>query len=313
MSRRNALNPTQQTSSVLPVHENETGMATLGLASVDAQLTHGSDSVYQTEVVQNNPSDLMDLSHPKSVMNKIGNDYRLNEKQMIAYRIITKNFIQKMIVKQHTHLNPLSMLITGPGGTGKTYVVQAVKSVMDHYCCGHIICYLAPTGSAANLIEGMTIHKGLGIKIHSWNKGKGNREPGESQQDYSVVIGVKNRTELWDEWRHVEFLLIDETSLLSLQLLAEIDHALRFAKEQPDICFGGVTMIFAGDFYQYPPVGGSPLYTPISPYARQTNEEIQKRLGRLAWKTINCVVNFTEQKRMEKDVQYGDAVARLCV
>ncbi|KAG2135304.1 hypothetical protein DEU56DRAFT_721738, partial [Suillus clintonianus] len=120
----------------------------------------------------------------------------------------------------------LIMLMTGPGGTGKTHVVKAVQSVMQHYGCAHIIRFLAPTGSAAALIDGMTVHKGLGIKIKSNNKGKGNREPGNSLEDYSVLISVQNRTRLRDEWKNVEFLLLDEVSLVSLQLLAEIDHAL---------------------------------------------------------------------------------------
>lgn len=59
---------------------------------------------------------------------------------------------------------------------GKEYrIVNAFQSVMAHYGCAHMIRYLAPTGSAATLIDGMTIHKGLGIKIKSQNKGKGNR------------------------------------------------------------------------------------------------------------------------------------------
>ncbi|KIM66485.1 hypothetical protein SCLCIDRAFT_110469 [Scleroderma citrinum Foug A] len=212
----------------------------------------------------------------------------LNSKQWIAFHIITQYFIQKFIIKQDTPSKHLSMLITGPGGTGKTHVVHAVKSVivlrcarniMQHYNCAHMICFLAPTGSAANLIDGMTIHKGLGIKIKSHKKGKGNREPGETEEDYSVIINIKNCTQPQDEWKNVEFVLIDETSLLSLQLLAEIDHALCFAKEKLDIWFGGIAIIFSGDLFQYPPVGGSPLYTPIKPYANQTNDEIQKRLG----------------------------------
>ena len=120
----------------------------------------------------------------------------------------------------------------------------------------------------------MTIHKGLGIKIHSQRKGKGNREPGEDE-DLSVVISVKNHTQLCDEWKNVEFLLVDESSLLSLQLIAKIDHALRFAKERPDVWFGGVALIFAGDLFQYPPVGRSPLYTPIH---QQTNLRLYRVL-----------------------------------
>ena len=246
------------------------------------------------------------------VIARISSDYNLNERQWMAYQIITNYFVQKFIAKKDT-VNRLSMFMTRPGRTGKTHVVRAVKNVMDHYNCAHLICFLAPTGSAANLIDGMTIHKGLGIRIHSKTKGKGNRKPGENEEDLSVTISVRNCTQLRDEWKNIEFLLVDEASLLSLQLIAEIDHALRFAKESPQVWFGGVAMIFAGDLFQYPPIGGSPLYTPISAYACQTNDEIQKRLGQLAWKTIDMVVNFTKQQRIKGDLEYGETVAHLRV
>ena len=48
--------------------------------------------------------------------------------------------------------------------------------------------------------------------------------------------------------------MIDKCSLLSAELLSEIDAALCFAKEVADEWFGGITVIFAGDFFQYPPV-----------------------------------------------------------
>lgn len=91
----------------------------------------------------------------------------------------------------------------------------------------------------------------------------------------------------------------------------QIDHALQYAKEKPDVWFGGVTIIFAGDFYQFPPVGGSPLYSPITAYAGQTDAEFQKRLGHLAWKTVKIVISLTEQHRMRDDVKYGRAVSHL--
>lgn len=70
-------------------------------------------------------------------------------------------------------------------------------------------------------------------------------------------------------------------------------------------------VIFAGDFYQYPPVGGTALYTPIAPYAGLSDKEVAKRLGRLAWKTVNAVVTLDEQERMKTDPEYGAAVCRL--
>jgi len=56
---------------------------------------------------------------------------------------------------------------------------------------------------------------------------------------------------------------------------------------------------------------GDPLYTPISASTNQTEQEIMKRLGRLAWKTVNTVVNLTEQERMKTDHEFGSAVQRL--
>ena len=105
-----------------------------------------------------------------------------------------------------------------------------------------------------------------------------------------MIISVQNQTKQRDEWQDVVVLLVDECSLVECELMSELDSALHFSKEKPDQWFGGITVIFAGDFSQYPPVGGTTLYTPIYPYAAQSNKEIAKRLGHMAWKTINSVV-----------------------
>jgi hypothetical protein len=202
--------------------------------------------------------------------------------------------------------------MTGPGGTGKTHVVKAVKEVMGHYGSAHKIQFLAPTGSAASLIDGMTIHKGLGIKIvNDIGRGKGGRNLGESSEDPSLLVSIQNKTHLRDEWQHVEVALIDESSMLSEQLLCEVDQALRYAKENPNEWFGGIIMIFARDFFQFPPVMGSSLCTPISLYGKQTEDEFKKRLGRTAWKPIDTVIELVEQQRMKSDPEYADAILRL--
>jgi hypothetical protein len=126
-------------------------------------------------------------------------------------------------------------------------------------------------------------------------------------------MSVKNRTLVRDEWRDVSFAFLDEVSLIGAQLLCQIDHALRFAKEKRDEWFGGINVIFAGDFYQYPPVGSTPLYTPIQPKAPQKAADIEKRLGQLAWKSINAVISLSEQQRMKDDPEFAAAVGRLWI
>jgi len=312
-ARRNALNPDQQLISTEVCETECTAVQDVSMNFVD-QSSSGARACPATDALKVPGMNISD----DEIVSHVASEFGLNDMQCIAYHIIVDVFLKKFVNKVSSGVsglegtsNQLIMLMTGPGGTGKTHVVKAVQTVMREYGCAHFIRFLAPTGSAAALIDGMTIHKGLGIKIKSSNKGKGNRDPGVSSQDLSILVTVQNRSQLRDEWRNVEFLFIDEVSLLSLQLLAEIDHALRFAKERPDLWFGGIVIIFAGDFYQYPPVGGSPLYTPISAYAGQNDAEIKKRLGRMAWKMINTVISLTEQQRMKGDQQYGEAVSRL--
>ncbi|KAH7921154.1 hypothetical protein BV22DRAFT_1019891, partial [Leucogyrophana mollusca] len=108
-------------------------------------------------------------SSPEDIVATIGQGFNLNEKQWLAFQIVTDFFLRKHVTKVCESTERLTMLMTGPGGTGKTHVVKAVRAVMQHYGCGHLIRFLAPTGSAAALIDGMTVHKGLGIKIRSSN------------------------------------------------------------------------------------------------------------------------------------------------
>ncbi|PPQ75766.1 hypothetical protein CVT24_002642 [Panaeolus cyanescens] len=246
---------------------------------------------------------------PAQILEFTAQKFCLNLKQRQSFSIIAQNFIDRCILEKD--VKPVRMLMTGPGGTGKTHVVKALKAVMEHYRCGHQIRFLAPTGSAASLIDGMTVHKGLGIKI-ARSKGKSGRDIGDDTEDYQLIVTVNNKNEIRKEWRSVEVILIDEMSLLSQQLLCDIDHALRYAKERPNDWFGGIIVVFAGDFFQYPPVRGSPMYTPITNKKTSLSEDdFKKRFGRLAWKTVNAVIEMKEQHRMKGDPEYAEIVLRL--
>jgi hypothetical protein len=257
----------------------------------------------------NIPHETVDLD-PEEIINWIGAEHQLNGKQWVAFRIIARSFI-----KTHLHMSnttePIRILLTGPGSTGKTHVVNALRALMAMYGSKHTLCFLAPTRSAASLIDGMTIHKGLGIKIKTNQKEKGNWEPGKSSEDYTVLISVQNHTLLHDKWRLVKVLFIDEVSLLSEQLMFEIDHALRYATERPNEWFGGINVIFAGEFFQYPPICATPLYTPISDRNGCGKDNVPCHLGRLAWKTVNAVISLTKQERMRGDPKYAHAMNNL--
>jgi len=303
--RRNFSNSENQMMSC-PIKATESCQNVCYNLNCYSQRTEIPETVSTFEISK--PKNGMPVSHADAsrlILDTVETKFQLNERQVFAFRIIASNFLDRCVSKKKD-VDPVCMLMTGPGGTGKTYTVKAVKEVMGHYKCGHKIRFLAPTGGTASLIDGMTIHKGLGIKIV-----KKKESIGTSEENYSVTISIQNKTALREEWRDVEIVLIDEISLLSEELLCEVDHALRYAKECPDIWFGGIIVIFAGDLFQYPPVMGTSLYTPISTQGKTTDDEFKKRFGRLAWKTVDTVVDMVVQQRMKSDKEYGDAVLRL--
>lgn len=89
----------------------------------------------------------------KNTLKSIENQYNLNQKQLIAFNIAAHKFLYNQISKrtdnssdnheqlQYSHSidSPLCMLITGPGGTGKTHVVKALQTLMATYGCEHQI------------------------------------------------------------------------------------------------------------------------------------------------------------------------------
>jgi hypothetical protein len=247
-----------------------------------------------------------------SLLDRIIKETNLNRKQALAFRIIAGTFINRVeknsnnTIRTPAFKNYLRMLMTGAGGTGKTYVIEAVRKVLEHYGASHKIKCFAPTASAATLVDGSTIHKGFSIKVRKHTK----NEHLEQDDDYTVFINVTDRKKMRDELKDVEIVIIDEVSLLGQQLLAEIDHALRYAKNNNEY-FGGVIIIFTGDFFQFPPVYQTPLYTPVNQFDRASDYELLHRLGRLAWKSITDVICLDEQQRMKEDPEYGVAVEHL--
>ena len=64
---------------------------------------------------------------------------------------------------------------------------------------------------------------------------------------------MKNRY-LKATWKGTDILIIDEVSMMSLKIFEMLD-AIGKAVRKSQKPFGGIQMIFSGDFYQLPPVG----------------------------------------------------------
>ena len=139
------------------------------------------------------------------------------------------------------YLKGENMFITGPGGTGKSFLIKNI--VADAEEKKKIIKVCALTGCAAILLQckATTLHMFSGIGL-------------ASKKNVEIVeeLFTKKRHKL-KNWRGLEILIIDEVSMMSLKILLLLDLiARKFYKK--NVPFGGLQVIFTGDFYQLSPV-----------------------------------------------------------
>ena len=136
-----------------------------------------------------------------------------------------------------------NILLTGPGGSGKTALIK--RMVEDGEAAGKNVQVCALTGCAAVLLGckgSKTVHSWAGVGLASAPHG----------QVVDKVIKNKHKS---SGWKKVDVLIIDEISMMSKKLFNILDSIGRKVRKCPGVPFGGIQVVFSGDFYQLPPVG----------------------------------------------------------
>lgn len=151
------------------------------------------------------------------------------------------NYSEEQIYAFNAYNERTNIFLTGPGGTGKTALIKYIQK--DASRKGFNIQVCALTGCAAVLLEckAKTLHSWAGI-------GLGN---GSVEQLTTKIM--KNRF-LKSNWKDTDILIVDEVSMMS-QKLFELLDAIGKVVRKCSKPFGGIQLIFSGDFYQLPPVG----------------------------------------------------------
>ena len=134
-----------------------------------------------------------------------------------------------------------SIFLTGPGGTGKSFLLQTIYSSYKGRT-GKVMAITALTGCAALLLGpwAKTLHSWAGIGL--------GKAPAESAAR-SIATDAKKKK----RWRSTNCLVIDEVSMLTPYLLEYLDVVARTVRKC-DRPMGGLQVVFVGDFYQLPPV-----------------------------------------------------------
>ena len=136
-----------------------------------------------------------------------------------------------------------NIFITGPGGTGKSYLINHfIEYLKKIRIDPRSYAITSTTGLSGMLINGQTLHSMAGIGI-----GQGSFE--------ELLEKVNNNYFSKKRWKEIKILLIDEISMLSPRLFEKLDAIARRIRKRYSVPFGGIQIIIFGDFFQLPCIG----------------------------------------------------------
>lgn len=179
----------------------------------------------------------------------------------------------KQAIALEVMLSGESVLLTGPAGAGKTFVLnQFIRFAKSN---GKHVSVTATTGLAATHLGGTTIHSWAGISVMD-----------SLPQGFADHV-AKGRREIIEK---TDVLIIDEISMLHDFRLDMVDEACRLVRRK-DIPFGGIQIIMSGDFFQLPPInrgdsraGGFAVYSNV-------------------WKELDPTICYLEEQHRQDDEQ----------
>lgn len=135
-----------------------------------------------------------------------------------------------------------SLHLGGIAGSGKSWTINKFVEEADRN-----ILVTASTGIAARNIEGTTVH-------HAFGLGLGPRETDDPIDFANRAMSTDYFIDHLEEGlSKIDTLVIDEISMLSNYVLVAVDHILKDIKRDKRP-FGGVQLVFSGDFLQLAPV-----------------------------------------------------------
>ena len=146
---------------------------------------------------------------------------------------------------------PIKLIVHGGAGVGKSLTIKAISLLCEKILRrkgqhpNHprvLLC--APTGRAASLINGITIHSAFSFNFGPEFKG----------------LKGKKLAEFRENLKHLKLLIIDEMSLLGADMLYKIHKRLSLEIFQNEEPFGGISVLLVGDLLQLPPVNGAFIF-----------------------------------------------------
>ena len=128
----------------------------------------------------------------------------LSEMQALAYNIVQSHYNDLSPNKE-----PLALIIIGEGGTGKSYLINAIHTLLRAKCA-----VTATTGKAAFNINGVTVHLLLKLPVGS----RGNKD-----------LTGQSLIRLQESLSGIDYIIIDKYSMLGQTMFGWVDRCCKQA------------------------------------------------------------------------------------
>lgn len=184
-----------------------------------------------------------------------------------------------------------SVFLTGEPGAGKSYTIrQYIDYLIQHNVNPSVT---ASTGIAATHIGGMTIHSwsGLGIK-----------------NDLSIydLEAMLEKEYVVKRLTKAKVLIIDEISMLSSNTLDMIERVCSYVR-QSEKPFGGLQVVFVGDFFQLPPI--------VKMTEKQSSLEMFEQSNMAftsnAWRRLSPVICYITEQHRQSDAEFMSVLKNI--
>ncbi|GBP26517.1 ATP-dependent DNA helicase RRM3 [Eumeta japonica] len=163
----------------------------------------------------------------------------MNAGQKEIFTLVTQSIQNQMLGAEER----LKKFFTGGAGVGKTFLLKLIRDQINRCYAKDAVKVCSLTGVAARLINGATIHSTLKLPVQ-----KDGRITGMSPLSGNYLRIMRQ------QWHQTEFLIVDEISMVSYQMLCMMDARLRQIKNCENEFFGGVNVLLFGDLLQLPPI-----------------------------------------------------------
>ncbi|MEI8337928.1 MAG: PIF1 family DEAD/DEAH box helicase, partial [bacterium] len=188
-----------------------------------------------------------------------------------------------------------NVFLTGEPGSGKSHTIRAYADYLKTH--GVEPAITASTGIAATHINGLTIHSwsGIGIKTSL------------NEQDLDRIASSEYISK---RVRKAKILIIDEISMLSPDTLSMVEAVCREVKQNRE-AFGGMQVIFVGDFFQLPPIAKKSFEEDYNQDIFSNEKQKVFAFESNAWKRASPVICYLSEQHRQEDKVFLDILTAI--